>query len=341
MKKVVVSALIALFILLVAFRKKQSVAFVVPAGWSKPAYNFRKNPLSEKKIQLGRMLFYDPVLSKDSTISCASCHSPYSAFTHSDHNLSHGISGKIGTRNSPVLVNLAWGSNFMWDGAVANLDEQAEKPICNPLEMDETMPGVVSKLRASPKYVALFTNAFGDREIKEEQVLKTISQFILTLVSADAKYDRVKRGEQQFTEKEANGYVLFQKNCASCHAEPLFTSGKFENNGLVPDEELKDKGRMEVTHNRNDSLKFKVPTLRNIEFSLPYMHDGRFKSMTMVLNHYIKGIQQSPTLNPALAKGINMTANEKADLVSFLLTLSDNKFLADARYAFPADVLGK
>jgi len=335
MRKLLVTGLLAVLIFSEGFRKKHAVSIEVPAGWPKPVYNFRKYPLSEKKIQLGRLLFYDPVLSRDSTISCASCHAPFNTFTHVDHSLSHGIEGRIGTRNSPVLINLAWSSSFMWDGAIGHLDEQAQAPISNPLEMDEHMPHVAAKLQSSRKYADLFYDAFGERQISEEAVLQSLSQFMLTLVSANAKYDKVMAGTEKFSDNEARGYALFRNNCAVCHTEPLFTNGGFENNGLAVDDSLRDMGRIKVTHNSGDSLKFKVPTLRNIEYSQPYMHDGRFKTLGQVLNNYIMGIHQSPTLNPVLRKGIYLTAEQKADLAAFLHTLSDKAFLTDARFAMP------
>src|SRR5262249_53369535 len=154
------------------------------------------------------------------------------AFTHVDHSLSHGIAGKIGSRNSPALMNLAWSNDFMWDGSVNHLDVQALAPISNPLEMDETIAHVTAKLRTSENYRSLFKAAFGDTAITGERVLKSLSQFMLTLISCNSKYDSVMRGEKQFTAQEANGYALFKKNCSSCHTEPLFTNEQFENNGL-------------------------------------------------------------------------------------------------------------
>jgi cytochrome c peroxidase len=322
-------------VLLVAFKKKTPSLFEKPENWPEPVYNFKKNPLSSGKIELGRMLFYDPILSRDSTISCASCHSQYTAFTHIDHSLSHGIEGRIGTRNSPALMNLAWGNSFMWDGAIKHIDEQAIAPISNPLEMDENMEHVVYKLQISKQYPALFGNAYGDSVINKEKTLDALSQFMLTLISANSKYDSVMRGEAKFTEHQASGYKLFQSRCASCHTEPLFTNGKFENNGLFVDPILNDIGKMKVTHSNSDSLKFKVPTLRNIEYTKPYMHDGRFKNLGEVINSYMMGIQQSPTLNPQLQKGIFFTAEEKADIVAFLITLSDKAFLKNQKFSYP------
>jgi cytochrome c peroxidase len=252
-----------------------------------------------------------------------------------DHALSHGIEGKIGVRNAPALMNLAWSNSFMWDGAVNHLDMQALAPISNSLEMDENINHVVKKIQSNKKYPALFLAAFGDSIVTGEHVLKSISQFMLTLISANAKYDKVKKGEAKFTSNELHGYKLFQKNCSSCHTEPLFTNGKFENNGLFVDVTLNDIGRMKVTKDPKDSLKFKVPTLRNIQYSYPYMHDGRFKTLSQVINNYIGGIQESKTLSPQLRKGIYFSSEEKADLIAFLFTLSDSAFLHNPDYAFP------
>lgn len=327
MKKIVILVCLTALVGLFAFKANRPALFIKPAGWPKPVYNFKKNPLTAEKVALGKRLFHDPVLSRDSSISCVSCHSPYTAFTHLDHNLSHGIAGKIGTRNSPALMNLAWSNSFMWDGAVKHLDEQAVKPITNPLEMDESMDNVVKKLKADKTYRIDFAKAYGDSTINEERILKSLSQFMLTLVSANAKYDSVMRKEATFTEMEAKGYQLFQQHCSTCHTEPLFTNEGFENNGLMVDNELKDIGHMKVTGNKDDSLKFKVPSLRNVQYSYPYMHDGRFKTLNQVLSNYTRGVQLTPTLNPVLKKGIYMTNMEKAEIIAFLMTLTDKSFL--------------
>lgn len=334
MKKIWIISIISC-VMLCAFQMAKEVLFEVPQNWPKPAYDFSKNPLSSQKVELGRALFYDPVLSKNNQISCASCHSPFTAFTHVDHDLSHGIDDRIGTRNSPALMNLAWHKFFMWDGAINHLDMQALAPISHPDEMGESIESVVLKLQGSKNYRTLFYKAYGDSIITGEHTLKAISQFMLTLVSANAKYDSVMRKQVQFTTQEKNGYALFKKNCATCHVEPLFTNLQFENNGLAVDITLNDYGRMKVTKNKNDSLKFKVPTLRNIEFSFPYMHDGRFKTIAAVLKHYTSGVKQSHTLSVHLKKTITLSSNDKVDLTAFLLTLTDKSFLFNAKYAYP------
>lgn len=325
-----------LFLLLVSFRYAEGL-WKRPSNWPEPVYNFKKNPLDSATVQLGRMLFYDPVLSSDSTISCASCHSPYNAFTHVDHALSHGIKDRIGTRNSPVLVNLAWVKHFMWDGAVNHLDVQALAPLENHVEMDENLPHVLQKISRQEKYRHLFKKSFHSETITGERFLKALSQFMLTLVSSDSKYDRVMRGENgiQFTEPESKGYDLFRQHCASCHTEPLFTNQSFQNNGVAPDSTLSDIGRMKVTQKSSDSLKFKVPTLRNIERSAPYMHDGRYRNLQMVLFHYSSNIHSSPTLSPELRNGIDLSENDKRNLIAFLKTLTDYTFLNNKQFQYP------
>lgn len=331
-----------IFILLtfvfLAFETTDILVFKVPKKFPKPVYDFSKNPVSKDKILLGKALFYEPLLSGNNTISCASCHSQFSAFTHIDHALSHGIYDRIGSRNSPALMNLAWQKTFMRDGAINHLDIQSLAPITNPVEMDESMINVVSKLQAHKIYPKLFYKAFGDSTITGEHTLKAISQFMLTLVSSNSRYDSVMQNQAVFTIQEKNGYKLFQRHCASCHQEPLFTNDEFSNNGLSIDKGLKDLGRYNVTKNINDSLKFKVPTLRNIEFSYPYMHDGRFKKLSEVLNHYTHGIVKNSTLAKELRAPIELSPNEKVDIVAFLLTLSDKSFIFNPDYFYPKEL---
>lgn len=311
--------------------------FDVPKDWPKPRYDFAKNPLTEEGFQLGRQLFYDPILSRDNTISCASCHLQATGFTHIDHDVSHGIDGRLGTRNSLVLVNLAWNANFMWDGGVNNLEVQAINPITNPLEMDETLENVVGKLQRSEKYESLFTKAFGDKKVTSQRLLKALAQFTVMLKSSNSRYDKVMRGEDSFTAQEKNGLALFMHNCASCHPAPLFTNNALENNGLKPDDFFRDGGRIKITGSINDSLKFKVPTLRNIEFSAPYMHDGRFRTLTEVIRHYNSGIHQSATLPARLQTPMRLSDNERVDLLVFLKTLTDKDFLYDKRFSYPKE----
>lgn len=313
--------------------------FIVPKHFPKPLYDFSENIVSSSKIQLGRALFFDPILSADNTISCASCHSPYNAFAHTDHDLSHGIGDQMGTRNAPALFNLAWQKSFMWDGAIHHLDVQPLAPISHPAEMNESMENVVVKMNSGTIYPPLFYSAFGDSLITGERTLKALAQFQLALISASSKYDKVKQGTDAFSEQERSGYSLFLANCNTCHSEPLFSNYRFANNGLPVDTTLNDFGRWMITGKSEDSLRFKVPSLRNLSYSYPYMHDGRFKKLNEVLTHYTTGMVESNTLATELQNPVMLSSNEKADLIAFLLTLNDQEFVFDPNNKFPGNIL--
>lgn len=317
--------------------KNKELLFDYPEYWPKPDYNFSKLSMTEDEFQLGRHLFYDPILSKDNTISCASCHLQATGFTHVDHDLSHGIEGRIGTRNSLSIMNLAWNSSFMWDGGVNHLEVQALAPISSAKEMDESLEHVVEKLNASKKYNSLFYKVHNDSLITGQKTLLALTQFVVMLNSYNSKYDKYIRKEigGEFTEQEKNGLNIFRNNCASCHKEPLFNSNDFKNNGLAVDATLNDYGRMMITKSANDSLKFKVPTLRNIQFTQPYMHDGRFETIQEVITHYTSGIQHSTTLAKELENPLVLTHREKVDLLVFLRTLTDKEFLFNKRFSYP------
>jgi cytochrome c peroxidase len=332
-RKYLLPCLLAL--VLMSFRISEQGGLSYPEYFPEPSYAFDRNPLSKEKVTLGRVLFYDPILSKDSSISCASCHSPYHAFAHTDHDLSHGIHDQIGTRNAPALFNLAWQQRFMWDGAINHLDMQALAPISHPQEMGETIGHVVEKLRRTSIYPELFFRAFGDSSITGERVLKSLSQFQLTLVSSTSKYDSVRLGKSEFSEQEQNGYLLFQQNCNTCHREPLFSTYRFANNGLPLDTTLNDLGRGGLTQNQLEVGKFKIPSLRNLSYSYPYMHDGRFDKLSQVINHYTNGIVIGETLSEELKLPISLHPNEKIDMVAFLLTLNDRSFVFNPKHQFP------
>ncbi len=314
--------------------------FEAPDYFPETEYDFNKNPLTEEGILLGRALFYDPILSRDNSISCASCHSPYNAFAHTDHDLSHGIDDSIGLRNAPALFNLAWQKSFMHDGAVNHLDMQALAPISEPSEMDESIANVVQKIKGTELYPKLFKDAYGDDEITGERVLKALSQFQLTLVSATSKYDKVQKGEAEFTEQELSGYAVFKTHCSACHTEPLFTNNEFKNNGLPVDTTLNDWGRMRITNKASDSLLFKVPSLRNLSFTYPYMHDGRFRKLNQVIKHYTdNGIVEYSNISKELKSNIEISGKEKVDLIAFLLTLDDKEFVFNKEHHFPREIL--
>jgi len=334
-RAVVLGSVLIGILLLSAISEEKEYPIQFPASWPAPIYDFSKNPLTEEGISLGRSLFYDPILSADSIISCANCHLSYTAFTHVDHALSHGIHDSIGTRNSMTLTNLAWSRSFMWDGAVNHLDMQAIAPITQRAEMGEDIDHVVKKLNRSEAYRSRFKEVFGNPEVRGEHLLKALSQFQLTLISSNSKYDQMKRGGVDFTVQEQKGYALFQTHCNSCHEEPLFTRRDFANNGLSLDDNLQDFGRMKVTGRKEDSLLFKIPNLRNVEFSFPYMHDGRFKTLNQVLAHYTNGIQHGPTLSAELQNRLELTSDQRIDIIAFLLCLTDRDFLFNPDHAFP------
>ena len=336
MKKLAISLIFGISIIgIYAFSKSHltPIYFEVPKGWPKPHYDFKKNPLTEEGFELGRKLFYDPILSRDNTISCSSCHLQATGFTHVDHDLSHGIDGKIGTRNSLALMNLAWSKDLMWDGGVNHLEVQPLNPITSPLEMDETLENVVQKLQQTQDYPSLFERAFGTSKITGQFTLKALSQFVVMLQSSNSKYDQVVQKEAQFSEQEQKGYDLFKIHCASCHQEPLFTNNKFEYNGLSVDPSLNDFGRMKMTGRKEDSLRFKVPTLRNIQFTFPYMHDGRYKTLTEVVKHY-NTLSHNNLLPKELSKPMNLSDNDRVDMVAFLKTLTDTEFLFNPKFSY-------
>lgn len=317
------------------FSGTTSLKLIVPEGWPKPRDIFADNLLTEEGFQLGRKLFYDGLLSKDGNFSCASCHQQFAAFATFDHDFSHGFNNQFSTRNAPGLFNLAWEPLYHWDGGINHLEVQALSPLTSPNEMAENIDSVLKKLRANEQYRRMFKKAFGKEEINSQKMLKAIAQFAGTLISADSKYDKVKRGEDQFNSSELHGYQVFKLKCEHCHKEPLFTDHSFRNNGLSLNSYLKDYGRMRITGESVDSLKFRVPSLRNVSVTQPYMHDGRFYSLSEVIEHYRTGIQQSPTLDSSLRKGIEFTKLEKYDLILFLRTLKDTSFLKDKRFSQP------
>ncbi|MBS1634682.1 MAG: cytochrome-c peroxidase [Bacteroidetes bacterium] len=306
---------------------------VIPDGWPTPVYNFENNPLTPAGFDLGHALFYEPMLSVDNTVSCSSCHQQFAAFAQADHDFSHGINGLLGKRNAPALQNLNWNPYFMHDGGINNIEVQPTAPITNPVEMGETISNVVFKLSNSSKYRTLFKNAFGDETVNSQRMLKALAQFMGALYSYNSKYDQVRAGKASFTAAEQQGYTLFQQKCASCHVEPLFSDYQFRNNGLAVNTFINDSGRAHITQLPADLWKFKTPSLRNIEKSKPYMHDGRFTTLDQCLDHYVSGIVSSATLDPQLASGIALSSQDKTNIIAFLKTLTDTKFLTDVRYS--------
>jgi cytochrome c peroxidase len=297
------------------------------------------NPLTEEGVELGRRLFFDPVLSINNGQACAACHAPQNAFTDRKP-VSPGAEGKVGNRNAMALLNLAWKSSFFWDGRAASLREQVLQPIQNPIEMHESLTNVVAKLSRTANYPTAFEAAFGTGEVNADRVARALEQFLLTEVSHNSKFDRVLNGESQFTSEEQRGFELFHTeydprreqfgaDCFHCHGGPLFQSQSFANNGL--DAQFSDSGRYEATHKAGDLGKFAVPSLRNTAVTGPYMHDGRFTTLEEVVEHYSTEVKRTATLDPNLAKhpdgGVPLSTADKRALVVFLKTLTDEKFM--------------
>jgi cytochrome c peroxidase len=310
-------------------------AFNIPKGWPQPTTDiFKDNPLTEEGFALGKRLFYDGMLSKDGNASCASCHQQFAAFATFDHNFSHGVNNTFTTRNSPGLFNVAWMTLLHWDGAINHIEVQPLAPLTAPNEMGETIDNVLNKLRNDANYPGQFKAAFGSSDISSQRMLKALAQFVGAIISADSKYDKVQRGQASFTTAEQRGYNVFTAKCAGCHKEPLFTDNSFRNNGLYVDPFLKDYGRYAITNNKSDSLKFKVPSLRNVQLTYPYMHDGRMNSLGEVIDHYRTGINTTqPTLDPLLKNRIAISNTEKNDLIFFLYTLTDTTFTKSPEFS--------
>lgn len=301
----------------------------------KPLPNTRRDAAL---IELGRALFYDPILSADGTISCANCHSVYNGFAHSDHRTSHGINDRIGKRNAPALFNLAWQNEFMWDGAINNIEMQALAPLSHPDEMGSTLSETLQKLNNSALYQNLAEAAYGNKVLDTRNFLHALGTFLLNLRSWQSKYDRVKHGQAAFTQQEEKGYALFQKHCNGCHTEPLFFTNDFKNNGLAVDPMLQDSGRVAVSLKPSDRYRFKIPSMRNLSYTYPYMHDGRFDNLNQVLRHYSAPAGNEGNTDALIGKGIKLNSAERTDLIAFLLCLNDSSFVFNNNYTFPRNI---
>lgn len=316
------------------------IGLTIPENFPEPFYALDNNPLTKEGIALGKSLFYDSRLSRDNTISCGFCHMQPTAFTHHGHDVSHGVDDKLGRRNSLPIQNLIFYKSFFWDGGVHNMDLVGLNAIASEVEMDEEVDNILAKLRADPSYPIQFRKAFGSEEITSTRFLQALSQFLATMISSNSTYDMHVRGEQNvtLTETELRGLELFQKNCSGCHATDLFTDQSYRNNGFSSDADLtRDKGREEITLNPEDRGKFKVPSLRNVEYTAPYMHNGKLRSLEAVLDFYSSGVNDSPTLDPLMKQegrlGFALTADDKKAIIQFLHTLTDKNYITDKRFA--------
>ena len=300
------------------------------------------NPLTEEGVALGKKLFSDKILSGNQTQSCADCHKVKEAFSDSAP-FSLGAQGILGKRNSMPLFNLAWNfdERFAWDGKEFGLENQVIEPIVNPLEMHGDLKEIVKKLNEHNNYPALFQSAFGSSKISPDLVAKAVAQFMRTIISANSKFDNFLLGKSTLTVEEENGFNIFMSeekgDCFHCHGStnnPLWTDNKFHNNGL--DERFIDLGLGAITGDPSDNGKFKTPSLRNLIFTAPYMHDGRFSTLEEVINHYSEGLQFSETIDPLMKSvhqgGVDLNEEEKAALKAFLLTLTDEEFIENPAF---------
>lgn len=330
-------------------------AFNIPSGYPQPIQP-ADNITTNEGAELGRRLFYDTRLSADNSMSCGSCHKQENAFTDINR-FSTGIHGQQGNRNSMPLINLTFNQNqqFFWDGRAETIEKQIFEPVRNPVEMATDWNTVVQKIKDEPIYPSLFEAAFGTEDIDSVRISKAIAQFLRTIVSFNSRFDQWARGEGTLTAQEQNGLNLIQSqtkgDCFHCHnsADRLFSRYGHTNNGLDPQSAWSnpdyDFGRFQVTGNNSDKAKFKVPTLRNVMLTAPYMHDGRFATMEDVLiAHYLTGGQVSETIDPLMEyspqampgnPGLNLTPQDVQDIIAFLHTLTDTELTSNPKFSNP------
>lgn len=338
-----------IFSSLICCKKKEEISLIfsptmyfldIPSNFP-PIEIDNENPLTEEGVLLGRHLFWEKRLSGDNSMSCATCHNPQNAFSDSNQ-YSIGVNGHIGKRNSMVLQNLAWSNDFFWDGSIISLEEQILMPVMDSTEMNESWSNAMKELKYDPIYNSMFFEAFGVKNPDSTHAAKAIAQFLTTMISSNSKFDKVLRNEASFTPQENAGYASFNSftggDCFHCHGGILGTDLSYKNNGL--DENPIDSGRGLVTGNELDNFKFKVPSIRNIEYSSPYMHDGRFTSLDQVINFYSIGIHpNSPNIDPliefASQGGVQLDPQERQELKAFLLTLSDPEFINNPNFSNP------
>jgi len=307
----------------------------IPDHFPAPSFNFIPEDISEQQIQLGRKLFYDPILSSDSSISCASCHAQTHGFADHNKPLSHGVAGAVGFRNAPGLFNLAWHNSYMHDGGVNHLELVPLAPITEVAEMNLPIADALERLNKKQKYKLLFLDAYGSDSITTATLFNALTAFQLTLVSSSSKYDRVINGEDHFSPIEEMGYKIFTDNCSNCHQPPLFSDFSFANNGL--DTSYNDAGRGRITQLPQDSGRFKVPSLRNLGFTYPYMHDGRFYNIREVIDHYLQLDSNLKDLDARIKPNETLSESEIQALIAFIETLNDYQLISDLRHSEPTN----
>jgi cytochrome c peroxidase len=323
----------------------------IPFFFPEPALP-EDNPFTEEAVELGRHLFWEKRLSRNNTVSCGSCHFPSAAFAD-DLPKSVGLYGDLTRRNSMPLINMAWNTDFFWDGRAETLEEQLLEPIENPIEMDLTWREAVERIGSDAEYQEMFTAAFGTPCVDSVRITYAMAQFIRTMISANSRFDRARYGPEQLSLSEQQGLDLFLNeggdpnifqggqnggDCFHCHGGSLtlFTDQQFHNNGL--DSVFTDLGRAEVNGSPFSEGQFKTPTLRNIALTAPYMHDGRFETLHEVIEHYNSGGHPSPTIDPLMkfqGVGLGLSEQDINDLVAFLETLTDEDFINNPDFQDP------
>ena len=308
-----------------------------------------ENPTTVEGAELGRYLFYDPILSRDSTVSCASCHKQEYAFSDGGNAFSTGINGVKTPRNAPPLFNLAWYPSLFWDGRASSIEVQVLFPVIDHGEMDMTWAEVVDRLNNYPFYQEQFKAVFKEESIDSIQIVKAIAQFERTLISNDSKFDRAIRGETKLSAKELDGMEIVNNrnmgDCMNCHptdAHLMGTTFKFSNNGLDEPESWKDyqdKGKGAVFGDSTQYGWFKIPSIRNVAVTGPYMHDGRFETLEEVVEHYSTGVKKSPNIDPLMTKadkgGMQLSNKDKESIIAFLQALTDSTFITNPAFSNP------
>lgn len=306
------------------------IALDIPLDFPPLNPSIKGNKPTKFGVQLGEKLFQETMFSANNTISCASCHQRPNAF--SDKNSKAvGIHDRVGLRNTPPIQNMAFMKYYNWDGNILQLEKQPLVPIIMHEEMNSSILEVIGKISTLKKYKDLFTKAFGDERITPDRIYRSIAQYEYTLISADSKYDKIKRSEgAAFTEDEARGYLLFKIKCESCHSTELFTDQSFRNVGFPLNPSSEEAGRARVTGIPSDYMSFRVPSLRNVEYTAPYGSFGQFQTLKAVLDYFDNGVLDAENLDPILKENGNripLTEQEKQDIISFLKTLSDSSFV--------------
>jgi cytochrome c peroxidase len=307
----------------------------LPAHFPNPVYNFKNNPLSPAGIELGRLLFYDKDLSADGNISCASCHLQNNGFSDPGQAVSAGVFGRTGRRNSTPIFNLIWSPNFMWDGGIKNLEIMPLAPFTEHTEMDLSMHEVIEIVSAKSIYRNKFKEAFGSDSIYSQKIFFALAQFQSSLLSVNSKYDAYINNQITFTPEEKSGLNIFRAKCSSCHQEPLFTNYGYHNNGS-PKNVAIDLGRYEITLNESDKGKFRVPSLRNVALTFPYMHNGSISTLEEVLDHYSSlSNNTNSNIDPVLTQNFSLSHTEKNHLIAFLETLTDSDLNDNPNFSNP------